>query len=179
VTSQRGATRLVSLHEPDARPIRKGRLGKPVEFGYKAQVIDNPDGLILDHSVHIGNPSDTELLRPAITRITTQLGVVPSLVTADRGYWDSAIETDLTAAGVTSVVIPRTGKPSAARARIEHADDFVAAVKWRTGCEGRVSHLKRDWAWNRTRLRGHAGARTWCAHGVFAHNIVKLIQLQR
>jgi len=28
-----GATRIVSLHEPDARPIRKGRLGKPVEFG--------------------------------------------------------------------------------------------------------------------------------------------------
>ena len=51
-----GATRLVSLHEPDARPIREGRLGKPVEFGYKAQVIDNPDGLILDHSVHIGTP---------------------------------------------------------------------------------------------------------------------------
>jgi len=31
-----GATRLVSLHDPDARPIRKGRFGKPVEFGYKA-----------------------------------------------------------------------------------------------------------------------------------------------
>jgi transposase, IS5 family len=28
-----GATRLVSLHDPDARPIVKGRLGKPVEFG--------------------------------------------------------------------------------------------------------------------------------------------------
>ena len=174
-----GATRLVSLHEPDARPIRKGRLGKPVEFGYKAQVVDNPDGLILDHSVHIGNPSDTELLRPAIARIATHLGAAPSLVTADRGYWDSSIENDLTAIGVTAVVIPRTGKASAARARIEHADDFVDAVKWRTGCEGRVSHLKRDWAWRRTRLRGHAGARTWCAHGVFAHNVVKLVQLQR
>jgi IS5 family transposase len=174
-----GATRLVSLHEPDARPIRKGRLGKPVEFGYKAQVVDNPDGLILDHSVHIGNPPDTELLRPAIERIRAQLGVVPPLVTADRGYWDSTIEIDLATAGVTTVVIPRTGKPSTARARIEHADDFVDAVKWRTGCEGRVSHLKRDWAWRRTRLRGHAGARTWCAHGVFAHNLVKLTQLQR
>jgi hypothetical protein len=31
-----GATRLVSLHDPDARPIRKGRIDKPVEFGYKA-----------------------------------------------------------------------------------------------------------------------------------------------
>jgi IS5 family transposase len=30
------STRLVSLHDPDARPIAKGRLGKPVEFGYKA-----------------------------------------------------------------------------------------------------------------------------------------------
>ena len=169
----------MSLHEPDARPIRKGRLGKPVEFGYKAQVVDNPDGLIIDHSVHIGNPSDTELLRPAIERIATHLGATPSLVTADRGYWDSTIEADLAAAGVTTVVIPRTGKSSAARARIEHADDFVDTVKWRTGSEGRISHLKRDWAWRRTRLRGHAGARTWCAHGVFAHNLVKLIQLQR
>jgi IS5 family transposase len=174
-----GATRLVSLHEPDARPIRKGRLGKPVEFGYTAQVVDNADGVIVDHSVHIGNPSDTELLRPAIERITTHLGAVPSLVTADRGYWDSTIEADLATTGVTTVVIPRTGKPSAARARIEHANDFVDTVKWRTGSEGRISHLKRDWAWRRTRLRGHTGARLWCGHGVFAHNLVRLIQLQR
>ena len=95
-----GATRLVSLHEPDARPIRKGRLGKPVEFGYKAQVVDNPDGLILDYSVHIGNPSDTDLLRPAIDRITTLIGMTPVTVTADRGYWNSTMESDLAAAGV-------------------------------------------------------------------------------
>src|SRR5205823_3924140 len=37
-----GASGLVSLHDPDARPIRKGRIGRPVEFGYKAQVVDNP-----------------------------------------------------------------------------------------------------------------------------------------
>jgi IS5 family transposase len=174
-----GATRLVSLHEPDARPIRKGRLGKPVEFGYKAQVVDNADGLIVDHSVHIGNPSDTDLLRPALERIVTRLGVAPSTVTADRGYWDSTIEADLAAVGVTTIVIPRTGKPSAARARIEHADTFIATVKWRTGSEGRVSHLKRDWGWRRTRLRGHAGARIWCGLGVFAHNLLKLTQLKR
>ena len=174
-----GATRLVSLHEPDARPIRKGRLGKPVEFGYTAQVLDNADGLILDHSVHIGNPSDTELLRPAIERVASLLGAAPSLVTADRGYWDSTIEVDLTAAGVATVVIPRTGKPSVARAAIEHTDEFVAAVKWRTGSEGRISHVKRDWGWRRTRLRGHAGAHIWCGHGVFAHNLVKLIELKQ
>jgi transposase, IS5 family len=174
-----GSTRLVSLHEPDARPIRKGRLGKPVEFGYKAQVVDNPDGIIVDHSVHIGNPSDTDLLRPAIERIVTQFGTAPANVTADRGYWDATIEADLTDAGVTTVVIPRTGKASQARAAIEHADAFVEMVKWRTGCEGRISHLKRDWAWRRTRLRSHAGVRIWCGHGVFGHNLLKLIELQQ
>jgi IS5 family transposase len=42
-----GATRLVSLHDPDARPIRKGRIDRPVEFGYKAQVTDNDDGIVV------------------------------------------------------------------------------------------------------------------------------------
>ena len=100
-------------------------------------------------------------------------------VTADRGYWDSTIGADLTGAGVTTVAIPRAGKPSKARAAIEHADTFIAAVKWRTGCEGRISHLKRDCGWRRTRLPGHNGARTWCAHGVFAHNLVKINQHRR
>ena len=101
------------------------------------------------------------------------------LVTADRGYWDTKIEADLTTAGVTTIVIPRTGKPSRARAGIEHTDSFVAAVKWRTGCEGRISHLKRDCGWRRTRLRSHNGARIWCAHGVFTHNLIKINQQLR
>jgi len=178
-TQPPGATRLVSLHEPDARPISKGQLGKGTQFGFKAQVADNADGIILDYSVHIGNPSDTALLRPAIERITTLAGAAPGLVTADRGYWDAAIEHDLATVGVATVVIPRTGKPSKARAAIEHRPEFVDAVKWRTGSEGRISHLKRDCGWRRTHLRSHAGVRTWCAHGVFAHNLVKLTRLQQ
>ena len=83
------ATRLVSMHDPDARPIAKGRLGKPVEFGYKAQVTDNIDGIVLDHSVHVGNPADGPLLVPAIKRIAKRFGLVPAAVTSDRGYGDS------------------------------------------------------------------------------------------
>ena len=101
------------------------------------------------------------------------------MIVTDRGYWDSTIETDLTESGVTTVVIPRTGKPSKARAAIEPDARFVEQIKWRTGSEGRISHLKRDWAWRRTRLRGHDGARTWCGHGVFAHNLIKLTRLRR
>ena len=171
------ATRVVSLHDADARPIRKGRLGKPVEFGYKAQVVDNADGIILDHSVEIGNPLDGPQLAPAIERITRRTGCSPRAVTADRGYGDASVERALDALGVRSVAIPRRSKPSAARREFEHRRAFRNKIKWRTGSEGRINHLKRSYGWNRTELTGIQGARTWCGHGVFAHNLVKISAL--
>ncbi len=171
------ATRMVSFHDVDARPIRKGRLGKPVEFGYKAQVVDNADGVILDHSVEIGNPADAPQLAPAIARITGRVGRVPTAVTADRGYGYAAVEADLHDLGVRAVVIPRASKPTASRREFEHRKAFRAKIKWRTGCEGRINHLKRNYGWNRTELTTLTGARTWCGHGVFAHNLVKISTL--
>ena len=168
------ATRLVSLHDIDARPIRKGRLGKPVEFGYKAQVVDNGDGVILDHSVEMGNPVDAPQLAPAIERIIRGTGSTPRAVTADRGYGEAAVDRDLHELGVRSVAIPRKGKPSAARREFEHRKAFRDKIKWRTGSEGRINHLKRSYGWNRTQLTGIQGARTWCGHGVFAHHLVKI-----
>ena len=153
------ATRLVSLHDADARPIRKGRLGKPVEFGYKAQLVDNADGVVLDHTVEIGNPADAPQLAPAITRITRRAGRPPGAVTADRGYGQASVERDLHALGVRSVAIPRASKPGAARREFEHRRAFRDKVKWRTGSEGRINHLKRSYGWNRTEFTGIQGAR--------------------
>ena len=168
------ASRLVSLHDVDARPIRKGRLGKPVEFGYKAQIVDNADGVILDHNVEIGNPPDAPQLAPAIARITGRAGRTPRAVTTDRGYGEASVERDLHELGVRSVAIPRKSKPSAARRELEHRRAFRDKVKWRTGSEGRINHIKRSYGWNRTELTGIGGARSWCGHGVFAHNLVKI-----
>ena len=101
-----GASRLVSLDDADARPIPKGRLGKPVEFGYKAQVVDNDDGVILDHSVEAGNPPDGPQLVPAIARVKARAGKAPRAVTADRGYGDAGVEDALHDLGVQRVAIP-------------------------------------------------------------------------
>jgi IS5 family transposase len=171
------ATRVVSLHDRDARPIVRGRIGKPVEFGYKAQVVDNTDGVILDHTVEQGNPADAPQLAPAIARITCRAGRPPGAVTADRSYGEARVQADLHALGVRTVVIPRKGPPGPARQAVEHRRSFRALVKWRTGCEGRIAHLKRRSGWDRTLLDGLTGARTWCGHGVFTHNLTKISEL--
>ena len=169
-----GATRRVSLHDPDARPIAKGRLGRPVEFGYKAQVLDNVDGVVLDHTVGQGNPPDAPQLAPAVARVIARTGRRPRTVTADRGYGEERVEDQLHDLGVRTVVIPRKGRPGKARQAAEHRPAFRKTVKWRTGCEGRISSLKRGYGWDRTRLDGLEGARIWTGQAVLAHNLVKI-----
>jgi transposase, IS5 family len=171
------ATRRVSLHDPDARPIAKGRLGKPVEFGHKAQVVDNEDGVVLDHTVEPGNPADAPQLAPAVKRVIARAGRKPRTVTADRGYGEKSVDDELHDLGIRHVVIPRKGKPSAARRAEEHRPTFRRTVKWRTGCEGRISTLTRQYAWDRTQIDGTEGARIWTGHGVLAHNLVKISAL--
>ena len=74
-------------------------------------------------------------------------------------------------------MIPRKGKPSAARREVEHGRRFRRLVKWRTGSEGRISYLKRRYGLDRTLFDGLTGARTWCGLGVLAHNSVKIAAL--
>ncbi len=173
-TTPAGATRRVSLHDPDARPIAKGQLGKPVQFGYKAQVVDNEDGVVLDHNLEQGNPADAPQLAPAIERVIKRTGRKPRTVTADRGYGEKSVDDALHDLGVRHVVVPRKGKPGKARQAEEHRPAFRKTVKWRTGSEGRISSLKRGYSWDRTRIGGTEGARIWTGQGVFAHNLVKI-----
>ena len=75
------------------------------------------------------------------------------------------------------MAIPRQGTTSPARKTIEHSRGFRRLVKWRTGCEGRISYLKRRYGWDRTRLDRRQGAAIWCGHGVFTRNLVKISAL--
>ena len=73
-----------------------------------------------------------------------------------------------------AVVIPRKGRANAERRTFQTSGRFVKLVKWRTGSEGRISHLKHSWGWDRTRIDGIEGARTRCGWGVLAHNATKI-----
>src|SRR3989440_578939 len=170
-------SKLVSLHDTDARVIAKGRLGRPVEFGYQAQIVDNDDGIVLDYQLNAGNPPDAPQLAPAIARITRRTGSPPGAGTADRGYGQAAVEAELHTLGVKTVAIPRKGKPGTARRQHERRPAFRKLVKWRTGAEGRISHLKHAYGWDRSRLDGRGRTATWCGHGVLAHNLVKITRL--
>jgi IS5 family transposase len=112
-----------------------------------------------------------------VQRVIKRAGKTPATVTAGRSYGEKAIEDGLHELGVRHVVIPRKGKPGKTRQAAERRPAFRRAVKWRTGSEGRIATLKHQYGWDRTRLDGIQGARTWAGHGVLAHNLVKISAL--
>ena len=158
-------------------PDRQGRLGKPVEFGYKAQVIDNDDGIILDHNVEVGNPADA-----------------PQLVPGDRADHSRAPDTRHGPSPPTAATV-RHGRERPARTRRTQRRDppqrqtfrpasrgtperVPAKIKWRTGTEGRISPLKRGYGWDRTASTGiERQPEPGAGHGVFTHNLVKISTL--
>ena len=117
------------------------------------------------------------MLAPTVTRIKARFGRVPKAVTADRGYGEAKIDAELAELGVKQVAIPRRGKPGPTRIKVQRARGFTKLVKWRTGCEARISCLKRDFGWRRTLFDGLGGAQTWCGWGVLAHNSLKIAAL--
>jgi transposase, IS5 family len=166
--------RLVSLSDPDARPIRRGKLGRPNEFGYICLLAEDERGFIADCELLAGNPPDAPLLVPAVKRAAQVTGRVPGSVAADRGFGTAANDRALAELGVARLGLQRRGKLSRSRAALERTRPFRRLRRWRVGIEARISHLKRGFGLGRTRLRGLDGARTWVGLGVFAYNLQRM-----
>jgi IS5 family transposase len=77
------AEKLVSLFEPHADIIRKGR---EVAYGHKLNLTTGRSGLILDLVIEAGNPADSERLLPMLERHIARYGAAPRQAAADGSY---------------------------------------------------------------------------------------------
>jgi len=166
--------RLVSLSDPDARPIRKGKPGHPTQFGYTLLVVEDERGFIADHQLQRGNPPDAPQLVPAIQRVIATTGRPPGTVVGNRGFGTAANDQAVEALGVKRVGLQRNGTPGKARLAVERTRRFRRLGNWRVGIEARISHLKRGFGLRRTRLRRLPGARTWVGLGIFVYNLQRM-----
>jgi len=103
------ADRLVSLADPDARPIRKGKPQHPTQFGYTLLLGEDERGFIADHQLQQGNPPDAAQLVPAVERVVAITGRVPGTVVGDRGFGSAANDRALAELGVARIGLARNG----------------------------------------------------------------------
>ena len=174
----RGDTRsegkLLSLFEPSTEIIRKGKAGKPNEFGKMVKLQEAENQIVIDYDVYVRRPSDSDLLIAAMETHRARLGRTPHLVAADAAFYSSRNEAAAKQMGVKRVCIPNRATKSPDRKREQKKRWFRNGQKWRTGCEGRISVVKRRHGLNRCRYKGETGMKRWVGLGVIADNLVNI-----
>jgi IS5 family transposase len=162
--------RLVSISDPDARPIRKGKLGKPTEFGYVAQICEVTEntrrgarGFILPAAHAPGNPAENRLL-PQTAHELARAQIRPREIVADGGFMPGPTHDAFPKLAEHQIQIAGRHEPGSRRTRKRRA-------RYRTGIEGRISHLKRRYGLRRSRLKGDNGMQTWTGWAILAYDL--------
>jgi IS5 family transposase len=168
------AGKILSIFEPSTEVIRKGKASKPTEFGKVVKVQEAENQIVIDFEVYDQKPSDSDLLIPAIQAHEKLMGRVPDLAAADAGFFSAKNEAEAQKMGVKRVSVPNRSTKSPARRQHQKQRWFKKAQKWRTGCEGRISVLKRRHGVRRSLYKKAAGTKRWVGLGVIADNLINM-----
>lgn len=164
--------KVLSVFEPHTEAIRKGKIAKPTEFGKLVTIQESEHQIITAYQVHDRRPPDTTLWTPALDRHIAMFDRPPDIAAGDRGFSSAGNEAAAIARGVRRVILPRPGRKTPARRAHERQRWFRRGQRWRVGCEGRISVIKRRHGLRRCRYRGAEGTARWVGLGVIANNLI-------
>jgi IS5 family transposase len=166
--------KIVSVFEPHTEIIRKGKASKPTEFGKLVKIQESENQIISHFEVFAERPSDRQLMVPAIEVHQRRFGRIPAWVAADAGFHSQQNEKTAGAMGVRWWSVPNQKTKSAERKRLYRQRWFRRGQRWRTGCEGRISALKRRHGMRRCLYRGFHGMQRWVGLSVIADNVIQI-----
>ena len=163
--------RIVSFYDPEARPICRGKLDKPTEFGRTMQLVQDRSGIILDYEIGQGNPRDKTELVPLVKRFKRRFGRAPTGLAADKGYSSAQNLTAVRALGVRHIGIAKVGRLTAQERRRQQSRWFKLLQRFRCGIEASISMLKRCFMLGDIRVRGSTATALWVGWAIFSFNL--------
>jgi IS5 family transposase len=165
--------KLISIFEPHAQILRRGKVHRPTEFGQMVRVQETDGGIVTDIGV-VAEKSDAPLLVPAVEHHIKVFGRPPQTVATDRGFYSGKGERRIAELGVKRPVIPKPGNKSKRRLAHERQRWFRRGRAWRAGGEARISRLKHRFGMVRSRYKGEHGTARTALWAAIANNLVAI-----
>jgi len=163
------SNRIVSLDEPDARPITKGKKHPKCEFGSTLELSFNRQGFMITMENFIGKPNDTTLWSMTTGLFEKKMKLIPEHAIADQGYrsqLNQNIPKD------TSHIFLGKSQDVA-----EEQQDYCR--KSRSATEGFIAVAKNLRGFGKSLYRGIDGDRIWSILCQVAYNLKKFLQLYK
>jgi IS5 family transposase len=166
--------KIFSIFEPHTELLKRGRAGKPVEFGHMIYLQQVDGCFITGYGVYEKRPVEHELVEDAIEDHRELFGHYPKVFAADKGFWQDSKARELLRLKVPTVSICKKGKRTEAEEEYEHGVLFRLAQRFRAGIEGSISFLKRVFGLGRCINKGFEHFEATVGATVFAHNLLVL-----
>lgn len=169
--------KVYSLFEEHTELLKRGKAGKPIEFGHKVLLAETGEKFILHYSALPKQQADKELLEQTIKAHRKIFGKAPSVLAADKGFYESREQIKKLSNKIETVSICKKGRRTEEEGRRESTVAFKAGQRFRAGIEGTISVLKRAFKLERCLFKGFKNYAASLGCAVFCHNLVLLAGL--
>ncbi len=169
--------KVYSIFEEHTELIKRGKAGKPIEYGHMVMIAQTGEKFITDYEVMKVKKPDKDLVEPLLENHKQIFGSYPERLAGDKGFHESPEKTQELEEKVELVCIPKKGNRTAQQLVKEHSDEFKDAQKFRAGVEGSISTLKRAFGMKRSLLKtfNTFAANIGCM--AFCYNLVLLSKM--
>jgi len=166
--------KVYSIFEPHTELIKRGKAGKPIEFGHKILLHQVEGCFITSFEVFNPKPDESMLLPSAVSEHERLFGYLPEVLTADKGFYSSMDDLRKLEEKIDVVSVCKKGRRTEEEEAREHGRKFKLAQKFRAGIEGSISVLKRCFGLFRSLRKSWEHFAAHVGNSVFAHNLCVL-----
>lgn len=166
--------KIFSIFEPHTELLKRGKAGKPIEFGHMIQIQQVESKFITDYEVFEDKPVEYELIEPAIESHKRLFGHYPGQLATDKGYYQDMAHIEQLEQQIEVVSIAKKGKRTEEQSQREHDPLFRHAQRFRAGVEGTISFLKRVLGLVRCYSKGWEHYLATIGATIVAHNLLIL-----
>lgn len=168
--------KLFSIFEPHTELLKRGKAGKPIEFGHMVLFGQTREKFISDYEVYQKKPTEHAVVGGMLSRHEKLFGARPSVFAADKGFYESPEKLAELEKTIEVVAIGKKGQRTQSEFEREHSIAFKLGHAFRAGIEGSISFLKRCLRLHRCFNKGWPHYAATIGATVFAHNLLILVR---
>ncbi len=157
--------------------IKRGKAGKPVEFGHKVLLAETAEKYIFHYEAYPKKREDKELIEETLENHRRMFETNPEVLAADKGFYENMEQLKGLEQQIETVSICKKGRRNHEEKKRESTKEFKMGQRFRAGVEGTISVLKRAFKLNRCLYRGFKNYATSLGCAVFCHNLGLLTRL--
>ena len=169
--------KLYSLFEEHTELLQRGKAGKPIEFGHKILLAQTGEKFIHYYQVMPKRIEDADLLEPAVAAHKELFGRYSDLLSTDKGFYKNRQQIADLETRIATVSIAKKGRRTPEEYQRETSEAFLAGQRFRAGCEGSISVLKRAFKLGKCFFKGFRHYAASVGLAVLCHNLVLLTRL--